>query len=234
MCPYPVPRLSSHPRGNALSSREPPPLFDLRHARPGSPYPVPGLGERLPGQTLPLSPAPMAPVKRTAQSALNKAGQGAGVALQTVVGVVASQPAVQVPVARASRQVPVLGDPCRDPTARRLELLARGTPLDTWHALAIWPPVPLESQTREASPQARLKATEAPEVGLVGSDLEVARRSPLWERPREPFCVVLVAEGADPVVGGAAHPCPAATVGLDDCLTPPVQGIVPIHVCQDR
>ena len=96
--------------------------------------------------------------------------------MQTVVGVVASQPAVQLPVDRASRQVPVLFDPCREPTARRLELLARGTPLDTWHALAIWPPVQLEAQKREVSPHARMKATEAQEVGLVGGDLEVELR----------------------------------------------------------
>ena len=166
--PYPVPRLYSHPRCKALSSREHPPLFALRDARPGYPYPVPGLGELLPGKTLPLPPAPIAPCKHTAHSALEKAIQGAGVALQTVVGVVASQPAVPLPVERASRQVPVLFEPCRDPTARRLELLARGTPLDTWHALAIWHPVQLDSQKREASPQARMKATEAQEVGLVG------------------------------------------------------------------
>ena len=42
--PYPVPRLYSHPRCKALSSREHPPVFDLRNARPGYPYPVPGPG----------------------------------------------------------------------------------------------------------------------------------------------------------------------------------------------
>jgi len=72
--------------------------------------------------------------------------------------------------------MPVLFAPCRDPTARRLELRARGTPLDTWQALAIWHPVPLASQQREASPHARMKATEAQEVGLVGGDLEVELR----------------------------------------------------------
>jgi hypothetical protein len=231
--PYPVPRLYSHPRCKALSSREPPPLFALRKARPGYPSPVPALGALLPGKTLPLPPAPIAPFQHIAHSAFEKAGQGTGVAVQTVVVGVASQPAVQLPVERASWQVPVLFDPCRAPTARRLELLARGTPLDPWHALAIWHPVQRESQTREASPHAWMKATEAPEVGFVGGDLEGALRSPLWEHPIEPFCVVLVAAGADPVVGVAAQQCCTPTVGLDDFIQPQVQGIGQIHVCQD-
>jgi hypothetical protein len=231
--PYPVPRLYAPPRGKALSSREHPPLCDLRDARPGYPSPVPGLGELLPGKTLPLPPAPIAPVKHPAHSALDKAIQGAGVALPTVVGVVASQPAVPLPGERASRQVPVLCAPCRDPPARRLELLARGTPLATWHALAIWPPVPLASPKRDASPHARMQATEAQEGGLVGGALEVALRSPLGEHPRDPFCVVVVAKGADPVGGGAAQQGFTPTVGLDDFITPQGQGIVHIPIGPD-
>jgi hypothetical protein len=68
---------------------------------------------------------------------------------------------------------------------------------------------------------------------LSGAPKEVELCEPLWEHPIEPFCVVLVAEGADPVGGVAAQQCFAPTVGLDDFIKPQVQGIVPIHVGQD-
>jgi len=50
-----------------------------------------------------------------------------------------------------------------------------------------------------------MATTAAQEVGVVGGNLEVARRSPLWEYPREPLRLVLRAEGADPVIGLAAQ-----------------------------
>ena len=100
-----------------------------------------------------------------------------------VVGVVAPSSAVQWPVERASRQVPGLFDPCRDPSARRLELLARRASLDAWHTLAIWHPGALASQQRDAPPRARMNTTEAPEVGVIGGDLEVDWRQPPG-RPR--------------------------------------------------
>jgi hypothetical protein len=84
-----------------------------------------------------------------------------------------------LPVERASRQLPVLFDPCRDPSARRVELLARGTAFDARHALAVWHPVPLESQKREAPPHAGMETTEAPAVGLVWGDLEVVLLQPV-------------------------------------------------------
>jgi hypothetical protein len=232
--PSPVPRWSAPPRGTAVSARAHPPWWDLRHAPPGSPAPVPGLGERLPGQTLPLAPAPMAPWTRTAQRALKPTGPGAGVAGPTVVGGVAAPPAVPWPGARASRQVAGRCAPGRDPTARRRELLARGTPRDPWHAVARWQPGPRASQPRAASPPARMHATDAPAVGLVEGDLAGDRRSPLGQRPRAPCGGGVVAAGADPVGGGAAPPRRAATVGLDDGLNPPGQGRGHSPVCPAR
>jgi hypothetical protein len=226
--PSPVPRLSSHPRCKALSSRKHPPSLDLRDVRPDYPSPVQTLGKLLPGNTLPLPPAPMAPCKRTAQRALEKALQGTGVPLQTVVVVVTSQAAVHSSVARASRQVPGLFDPCRHPSARRLKLLTCGAPLDTWHALAIGHPIQFDSQKREAPPQARRKTPAAQKVRLVGGDLKVACRQPLWEHPINPFRILLRPEGADPVIGIAAQQCLAATVDLHHRVEPPIQGVVQI------
>jgi hypothetical protein len=74
--------------------------------------------------------------------------------------------------------VPVLFDPFRDPSARRLELLARRASLDAWHTLAIWHPVELDSQKREAPPQARMNTTAAQAVGFIWGDLEVDLRQP--------------------------------------------------------
>ena len=75
--------------------------------------------------------------------------------------------------------MPVLFDPCRYPSARRVELLARGASLDARHALAVWHPVQLESQKREAPPHAGMETTEAQEVGLVWGDLEVELLQPV-------------------------------------------------------
>jgi hypothetical protein len=66
----------------------------------------------------------------------------------------------------------VLFDPCRHPTARRVELLTRRASRDARHALAGWHPRPLESQKREAPLHAGLETTEAQEVGFVGGNLE--------------------------------------------------------------
>jgi hypothetical protein len=98
--------------------------------------------------------------------------------VKPVVGVVAPYSDVQLPVERASRQVPVLSDPFRDPSARRLELLARRASRDAWHTVAIWHPVELEAQKREAPPHARLNTTEAQEVGFIWGDLEGEWRQP--------------------------------------------------------
>ena len=153
-------------------------MLDLRDARPCYPYAVPALGELLPGKALPLPTAPIAPFEHTAHGAFEEAVQRAVVAVQTIVGVMASQPDVQLPVEHASRQVPVLFDPCRHPSARRMELLARGASLDARHALAVWHPSKLESQKREAPPHAWMETTETQEAGFVGSNLEVELLQP--------------------------------------------------------
>ncbi len=153
--------------------------------------------------------------------------------MQTVVGGVTSQSAVHALVERASRQVPVLLNPCRPPTARRLKLLTCGAPLDTWHALAIWHPVPCEFQQREAPLHARMQTTAAQEGGLVGGDLKVALRQPLGEHPIQPLRILLRAEGTDPVLGIAAQPCLAATVRLDHRLEPHVQRVMRLDIRED-
>jgi hypothetical protein len=170
----------------------------------------------------------MAPFQRTAESALETAVQGARVALQTVVVVVAPYPDMPLPVERASRQMPVLFEPCRSPSARRVELLARGVSLDARHALTVWPPVQRASQKRAVPPHAGMDTTAAQEVGLVWGDLEVALLQPVGSYPIKPFRIVLVPEGADPVIRLAAQPCLAATVRLHYRVEPPIQGIVQI------
>ena len=153
--------------------------------------------------------------------------------MKPVVGVVAPSSAVQLPVERASRQVPGLCDPCRDPSARRLELRARRASLDAWHTVAIWPPGDLESQTREAPPPARMNTTEAQEVGFSWGDLEVEWRQPTGSHPITPRRLVLIADGTAPVISIAAPPCLAATVRLHRLRTPHVQRVMPIHMRQD-
>jgi hypothetical protein len=44
-----------------------------------------------------------------------------------------------------------------------------------------------------------METTEAPEVGLVGSELEVELLQPVREHPIKPFRILLIPEGADPI-----------------------------------
>jgi len=131
------------------------------------------------------------------------------------------------------RPVPMLFEPFREPSTCRLELPARRAPPDARHACAIWHPGERDSQTREASLQAGVKTAEPPPVGLLRGDVEAAFRQPLREYPVEPCGVILVAEGADPVVGLAAQPCLTATVGLAHVVKPPGQGLVYRHLGED-
>jgi hypothetical protein len=72
--------------------------------------------------------------------------------------------------------VPVLLDPCRDPLAGSLELLACCPPFDAWHSLPIWHPEELESQKGKAPLHARVKAAEPQEAGLLWCYLEAELR----------------------------------------------------------
>ena len=128
------------------------------------------------------------------------------------------------------RQVPVGLDPGCQPSAGRLQLLARGTPHDAGPAVPICLPSELEAQQGEAPLHAGVTTTQPSHVGLLWGHLEVAFLQPLSKHPVEPLSVVLRAEGAAPVLGIAAPQCLAPTEGLDDFVKPEVQGLVQIHI----
>src|SRR5215831_15457677 len=139
------------------------------------------------------------------------------------------QPLEEVPL----RQVPVFLNPGCQPLAGSLQLLARGTPHNAGYAMPIWPPEKLEAQNGEAPLHAGVKATKPSQVGFLWGHLEVEFLQPLGKHPVEPLSVILIAEGADPVIGIAAQQCLPPTVGLDDFVKPEVQGVVQIHLCED-
>jgi hypothetical protein len=88
-----------------------------------------------------------------------------------------------------------------------------------------------------------MKTTQPSHVGGLWGNLEVALLPPLGEHPVAPLSVGLIpvaplrvgliAAGADPVLGLAAPQCLAPTVGLDDFVTPEVQGLGQIPIGQD-
>jgi hypothetical protein len=153
--------------------------------------------------------------------------------VQTVVGGVAPESAVPRSGERAARQVPVRCAPCRPPSARRLERLARGAPLDTWDAVALWPPGARDSQQGQAPPHAGREPTATPAVGRVGGDLEGALGHPLWELPVQPCRLVLLPEGAAPLLGVPTPQSLATPVRLHPLGTPHVQRVMPRHLRQD-
>ena len=152
---------------------------------------------------------------------------------QTVVVGVAPQPAVPSPGERAARHLPGLLDPCRHPSARRLELLARGASRDARPAWAVWPPGHLESQQRAAPPHARLAPAAAEAVRFVGGDGAVALLQPVGSHPLKPFRLLLLPAGPAPSIGIAPPQGRAATVGLHHRVAPHLPGVVPIHLRED-
>src|SRR5215475_5389578 len=124
------------------------------------------------------------------------------------------------------RQVSVFLDPGCQPLAGGLELFARGTSHDAGYAMLIWHPGELEAQKGEAPLHAGMKTTKPSQVGFLWGHLEVEFLQPLRKHPVESLSVVLIAKGADPIIGVAAQQRLTPTVGLDDFVKPEVQGIV--------
>ena len=233
VCPHPVPRLYARPRCTALPSREYPPSFDFRDARPGSLSPIKALGTWCPGAALPLPTAPIAPCEPTAPGPLETAVPRAAVAVPTVVGGVAPPPGVPPPGACTPRQMPMWCAPCRHPPAGGLALLACRAACDARHAVTIWPPGPLASPQRDAPPSTGVETTASQAVGLVWRHLQGAFLPPFGPHPIQPFRLVSIAKGADPVIGRAAPEGLAAPVGLDTLCEPPIPGVVHIPSGQD-
>lgn len=139
------------------------------------------------------------------------------------------QPLEAVPL----RQVPALLAPGAQPLAGGLELCARGTPHDAGHAMPIWHPGAREAQKGAVPLHAGVQTTQPSQVGVLWGHLEAQFLSPLRKHPGAPLRVVLRAKGAAPSVGVAAPQGLTPTAGLDDFVTPEVQGLVQRHMGQD-
>jgi hypothetical protein len=98
----------------------------------------------------------------------------------------------------------MLRDPCLDPPACDLELLACRAPLDAHHALPVSHPVQLASQQCEAPLHARVKTAAPQQAGLLRGDLKVAFHQPLGQHAIKPLGILLITEDTDPIVGVAA------------------------------
>jgi hypothetical protein len=97
------------------------------------------------------------------------------------------------------RQVPVLLDPFRESLTGGLELLTCGAPQDAGHAVPIWHPEELQSQKGEAPLLARVKTAEPLQMRLLRRYLKMEFSQPFGQHPKEPFRVLLKAEGTHPV-----------------------------------
>jgi len=182
--PHPVPRLYSRPRCKAEPSRIHSSPSDFGNVRSCSLYPVEDLRALLPGKTLALAASPVEPFQRPVHDPIEEAMQRTGVPSHPVVMVVTPSSRMQTLEACPPRQVPVLFDPCRAPSAGRLELLACSTPRDARYALPIWGPGPLEAQQGAAPPPTGMTPAAPQQVGLLWGDLEVEFLQPLGEHPR--------------------------------------------------
>src|SRR5215813_13647214 len=103
--------------------------------------------------------------------------------------------------------MPVLFDPFRKSLTGGLELLACGAPHDAGHAVPIRHPEELESQKGEAPLLAWMKTAEPSQMGLLRRYLKMEFSPPFGQHPKEPFRVLLEAEGTHPVISISAQQC---------------------------
>src|SRR5215813_4751954 len=126
--PHLVPRLYARPRCKAKPASTHSPAWNLRDTRTRSLDAVEDVGELLPRITALLASPPVAPFGRTVHGPMAKAGERASIPAHAIVVVVASSSRMQTLEELPPRHVPVLLDPCREPVAGGLELLARSAP----------------------------------------------------------------------------------------------------------
>ena len=125
------------------------------------------LGEALPADAPPFPTTAIEPRKRTFHGPVKEAMEGVGVAMDSRVAVVTSQPSLEAVEEGFPRQVPVRLNLFLDPFARTLQFLASSATFDTRHARSVFFPEKFEAQKGEPPRHARMKATEAPDAGLL-------------------------------------------------------------------
>jgi hypothetical protein len=78
------------------------------------------LGEALPAAAPPFSSTPIEPLKSTFRGPVKEAREGVGVALDSIVAIVTSQPRIETVEEGCSRHMPIRLNPCLDPSAHTL------------------------------------------------------------------------------------------------------------------
>ncbi len=224
--PHPVPRSYSLPRCKAEPSSNHSPTFDFSNPGTSYLYPVENLVEQLPGKALPLAASSIEPLEGACYGPVEKAFQRMSIASPTIVIIVSPSPSIHTPEKFTPRQMPVALDPFLDPLAGCLELRTRRAPHDARYALTILPPDKLEAQKREAPLPPGMKTAEPKQVGLVRCSLKIEFLQPFGQYSIQPFGIVPIAEGADPIVCIPAKQRLASTMGFDHFREPQVQDVV--------
>jgi hypothetical protein len=232
--PPPVPRWYAPPRCTAVSSCDHPSLFGLREPRPCYRDSIEALRALRPGTTRPLPASSLAPCAHTAPGPLKKALKRARVPLEAVVIVVALYPGGQPPVAFPPRPVPGRREPCREPLAGGLELLACCPPCDARPPPAELAASSTRSPARESAGAGQGArgctagggAALGPPGGGIARTSSGARASSVRRRPES---------GRRPPRHrrrGTAGP--RRDRGLAPWGPAPVQGLIPRGICADR
>jgi len=224
--PPPVLRLSSLPRCTAEPSGNHAPTWNLRHTRTRYLDAVEDGGTLLPRGAPLLASPPVEPLKRPGHGPMEEAVARARVPSHAIGVVVASQSRMQTLEDCPPRQMPVLFEPCREPLASGVELLACGAPQDARHTVPIWCPAKRESQPGEAPLRAWVQTAEPAQMGCLWCPLAVALRPPVGPHSHKPFRVRLPAEGPPPVSRLSAPPCFSPTAWVHSLSKPSVQGRV--------
>jgi hypothetical protein len=156
--------------------------------------------------------------------------EGMGVALDSRVAIMTSQPSIEAVEEGVPRHMPIRRNPFLDPVARSRHFLARGAAFDPRHALSVFFPVKFEASKGEPSCHARMKSAEAQAAGLLQGDLQCEFPQSIRERLVKPCRIAAELNGADQVVGVAAEQRLASTVGFDHFSKPQVQRLMQIDV----
>ena len=146
--------------------------------------------------------------------------------MHPIVAIMSPEPSIEAAADGLTWQMPVRLNPFLDPFARTLQSLARGAAFDAGHSLSVFFPEKFEAPKGDPARQARMKATEAQDAGLLRGDLQFEFPPSLREHLVKPFRIAAEPKGAPKVVSVSADQRLASTVRLDQLVKPSVPRLV--------
>jgi hypothetical protein len=113
-----------------------------------------------------------------------------------------------------------------------MELLPGGPTFH--HRLSRATPVPPKCKTQDIKADPGLVAAESYDARLFHRYVQIERAQSLWKEAEEALRVYLVLRHADKIIGIAVQRDRALTLLFHDFFEPQIEGVMQLHIRQDR